>query len=77
MSDYIEMQWVPCSVMLPEPQKEVLVTYTVNGKKKRYVETAMYMEDGVWIGYLDEYRLPETKVKRIAWMQMPEPYKGD
>ena len=54
--------WRLCSDELPEPDKEVLVTYIVNGNtKKRFVEESRYFDDGEgyghWDSVWDEYRV--------------------
>lgn len=75
-----EQRWIPCAPeTMPENDDEVFVTYTVNGKKQRYVETAMWYDgdEGYWTSPWDEYRVPGTKVEIIAWMPLPEPYKGE
>lgn len=75
-----EQQWIPCAPeTMPENNDEVFVTYTVNGKKQRYVETATWYDgdEGYWSSPWDEYRVPGTKVEVIAWMPLPKPYKED
>lgn len=73
--------WIPCSERMPETSDEVLTTYIVNGNtKKRYVETATWWADnsdegGCWTSVYDEYRKLGTRIERIAWMPLPEPYK--
>ena len=74
-----EPHWVPVTERLPETDDEVLTTYIVNGnRKKRYVETSRYYDgfDGQWSSPWDEYRIPGTRIEVIAWMPLPEPYKG-
>lgn len=74
-----EQRWIPCAPeTMPENTDEVFVTYTVNGKKQRYVETATWYDgdEGYWSSPWDEYRVPGTKVEVIAWMPLPKPYKG-
>ena len=68
--------WIPASEKLPDTDDEVLVTYIVNGnRKKRYVETAYYYPiTDEWNSLNDEYRVPNTKVEIIAWQPLPKPY---
>ena len=72
-------KWIPVNEELPITEDEVLVTYIVNGnRKKRYVETAYYYPTiDEWNSINGEYRIPNTKVEIIAWMPLPEPYKAD
>ena len=72
-----EPHWIPCSERPPETSDAVLTTYIVNGDKScRYVEESSYYgDDGSWISPWDEYRVEEIEV--IAWMPMPEEYRGE
>lgn len=73
--------WIPVTERLPENNEEVLTTYIVNGNKnKRYTETATYYDDddgGKWSSPWDEYRVPGTRIEVIAWMLIPDPWKGE
>lgn len=73
-----EPHWIPCSERLPETTDAVLTTYIVNGdRSRRYVEESSYYgNNGSWSSPWDEYRVAGTSVDVIAWMPMPEPYKG-
>lgn len=53
--------WIPCSEKLPEINGLYLVTGV------RGVVYALAVKDGRWDGGL----------KPVAWMPLPEPYKGD
>ena len=78
--DSNEPHWIPVEQELPETDDEVLTTYIVNGnRKKRYVETSRYYYDGFsgyWSSPWDEYRIAGTRIEVIAWMPLPEFYKG-
>ena len=74
-----EPHWISVTERLPETDDEVLTTYIVNGNmEKRYVETSCYYDgfDGRWSSPWDEYRIVGTRIEVIAWMPLPEPYKG-
>ena len=73
-----EPHWIPCSERLPETSDAVLTTYIVNGDRSRkYVEESSYYgNDESWSSPWDEYRIAGTRIEVIAWMPMPEPYKG-
>lgn len=80
-----EQRWTPCSEGLPEEKDAgilkklginkrsdyVIATVEVAGERMT-VATCTY--DGVW--YWDKkYAFPDFKV--VAWMPLPEPYKGE
>ena len=78
-------QWIPCSKRLPERGKDVLVTRDYDGradhiKSCRYVEVAScYGEDDdvSWNSYSDEYKITPKNHRVVAWMPLPEPFKGE
>lgn len=64
-------KWIPTKEMKPEIGKQVLVT--VEGASRRYVTTAEYVKignTGIW------YDREDIMVTAIAWMPLPEAYKG-
>jgi hypothetical protein len=73
--------WIPVTERLPETDDEVLTTYIVNGDKtKRYTETSSYYFDGFsgyWSSPWDEYRIAGTRIEVIAWMPLPEAWRGE
>ena len=72
----IMTDWIPITERLPEPGNEVLVSYDFEGD--RYVYLAEYYSNG-FVGYDDEYLMPEAKKirKAVAWLPKPEPWKGE
>lgn len=67
-----EEGWTPTSEEMP-PEG----TYIITGKygKNRYIDIADY-NDG-WNSYSDEYKIHPKMHEVIAWMELPEVYKGD
>ena len=59
-----EQRWIPCSERLPEKNCRCLTTNTAWG--------AFEVDFNVWIN--GEWLYPNEKP--IAWMPLPEPYKG-
>lgn len=80
-----EPQWIPCSERMPEEKdagilkklgtnkRSDYVIATVDVKGERMTVTACTY-DGVWHWDM-KYAFPDFKV--VAWMPLPEPYKGD
>lgn len=69
---------IPVTERLPETTDAVLTTYIVNGdRSRRYVEESSYYgNDGSWSSPWDEYRIAGTRIEVIAWMPLPEAFKG-
>lgn len=62
-----ETQWIPCSKRLPEDNTDVIVCfYSGTVTKMRY------WGNGIFQGIYEH----TTKVI-VAWMPLPEPYKGE
>lgn len=82
-------KWIPCEERLPEEDKDVLVSVHFKGLEQRhktgwndhikeswYVDIASHI-DGNWASYSDEYKVASNRHEVIAWMPLPEPYKGE
>lgn len=73
--------WISVKDKLPEPWKEVLVTYEYN--KKRFVKTAEFTgstkDNGepMFYSHSDEYAPNHREFKYIAWFPLPKVYKGE
>lgn len=65
-------RWIPCSERLPETSDPVLVTYIFNGNR-REVATANYYNEA-WFPYDCEFYYELVDV--LAWMPLPESFKG-
>lgn len=71
-------QWIPCSERLPNNESLVLVYYIFNEQieDKKDIWIGWHEMDGVW--YVDgEEHGEEWNNEVIAWMPLPEPYKGE
>ena len=65
-----EQQWISCSDVLPDIDKEVLVTNYAGGIYDVEVDSCGEYEDG-------SGRFWYTFQNPIAWMPLPEPYRGE
>lgn len=81
-----DSRWIPVSVIYPDNAREVLVTIkrTGNGKSRYMIDKAkcihdIYTDRTVWESY--EYGaigISSTKHMEVtAWIELPEPYKGE
>lgn len=61
-----KMEWIPCSERLPEEKQTVLVA-----DEKGRVDIKIFIK---WLYEHPEYN---HNIKIIAWMPLPEPYKGE
>ena len=62
-----EQHWIPCSERLPDDGKEVLMSLAWGVDIGEYRDGEWHSE---WINHYDDDNV-------IAWMPLPEPYKGD
>ena len=73
------VQWIPCSERLPEPYESVLIyeerNAWVDGKdypiRKKEIAIGIFSPDG----FCNVYGC--SRVKPIAWMPLPEPYREE
>ena len=79
-----ERKWIPVTERLPEEETDVLVSVHFEGFKGKtvdlppsdYVEIASHVE-GVWSSLSDEYKVAWKKHHVVAWMETPEPWRGE
>ena len=82
-------QWIPCSERLPSKDGDYPVTYE-KGYAEEYgfdlVGIAPFEVDcggfGIWQKHFDHYTLGSlgfdwVDIPCVAWMELPQPYKGD
>ena len=64
-------QWIPCSEQLPEEDTDVLITDEDGDIDIAHYEYNSWSEDPIveWWNY-------EHETYAVAWMPLPEPYKG-
>lgn len=84
-----EPQWIPCSEQLPlcqDPESlawtPVLVTYLAYYSKAPMNDMLAVFdyEDNCWRWYEQEediYNMEKCIVEVVAWMPLPQPYKGE
>ena len=77
-----EPHWIPVTEQLPHDEDNVLVTryftlpYLGESKVYWYVEQAEYC-DGRWYPAVDDEDKVGIHSGPIAWMPLPQPYKGE
>lgn len=83
-----KLHWIPVTERLPEEETDVLVTVHFLGLKRThrngwnaYIKESFYVEvashiNGEWSSASDEYKIAKDRHKVVAWMPLPEPYKG-
>ena len=80
-----ERQWTPCSERLPEEKDAGILKKLGTNKRSEYVLATVEVKgermtvtactyDGEWDWNM-KYAFPDYKI--IAWMPLPEPYKGE
>ena len=82
--DKLMPKWTPVTEALPEDDEDVLVSVHFDGYKSRlidlppsdYVEVASQIE-GSWSSISDEYKVHQSRHHVIAWMPLPEPWRGE
>lgn len=67
-----ESEWIPVSEALPEKHQRVLVTIRRSDGEYR-VRSGNYSDEYFWIDNGDHWKCNEA----LAWMPLPEPYRGD
>ena len=81
-----EPRWIPVSERLPEEYGEYLITWTTSQSERPFIgisegeDTLEYDHEHnrfkfEWL--LDDYIKAYPNVEVIAWMPLPEPYKGE
>ena len=70
-----EQRWIPCSERLPEDDTLMLVNYIDNRPEAMDIWIGWHEMENVW--YINgEAHSKEYGNEVIAWMPLPEPYKG-
>lgn len=71
-----DAKWVSVYDELPPEDTTILVTYTINDKKRRYVGTGYRIGNTIDIDG-KEYFVKHVDIHVIAWQPMPKAYKGE
>lgn len=75
---YVKEEWIPCTERLPEEEQDCIIT-VVTPDGKRLSDAITFYKDLVrdvkWHYGETERIFANTIV--IAWMPLPEPFKGD
>lgn len=78
-----ETHWIPCSERLPEEYGEYMITWITSASKKRFIGivecevTSVWNDNGFMVEWLfEDYMKAYPDVEVIAWMPLPEPFRG-
>ena len=72
--DELMPKWIPCSEALPENADRVLVTIARSDGEKR-IRSGMYFKGYFMMDDGDTWNKTDKEI--LAWMPLPEPYKGE
>ena len=70
-------EWIPCSERLPDKSGEYLITGLHHGGDKLTEELWIQVDQFDKDGSDNPYQWWHFDEKVIAWMPLPEPYKGE
>lgn len=70
-------QWIPCSERLPDEEGEYLLLYDSYFMNGKFAERRMKVEDFIIKPTKHFYREKGSSARYIAWMPLPEPWKGE
>ena len=69
-----QQEWIPCSERVPIEYRTVLVTWEYAGKS--YTTTAFRKTKNAVTYWASNEQPKYTPLKVVAWMPLPEPWKG-
>lgn len=72
-----EQQWIPVTERLPEKNKSVLLYMKSRSSRGTCIQTGS-IDNGFWFtqSYPGLQRLANYEFHIMAWMPLPEPYRG-
>ena len=79
-------RWIPCERELPEEYGEYQITWVTSASKRQFIGISEYEVTGEWAAennrfkgewLLDDYIKEYPGAKVIAWMPLPEVYRGE